>query len=322
MKMRTIVHDPDLRWLRKAGRTALVMSASFLIGIHVVGNSQFAVVAAFTAAAVLGIADFSGRRSQRLVVTAATLGAGAVLLAVGTAVSTNTTAASVTMFAVALVVSFSSVFSGYFAAASNAVIVFYVVATGVEGPTSVIAPREAGLAFGGALSLVAAGWLWPSRSTAESREALARVYRILADQVGDLLSDARNRVGPTEGFEHDGEADDRLAQSLLAAEQAIARSAWRPDGLASPHKARMYMLQGARRIAGLLEVFERLPIRSVVGLEDVSSHLIAELASELGRCARGIASYGQVLPEPDRIEQVKERFTLAGHRRFADDLAA
>jgi uncharacterized membrane protein YccC len=324
----SLVHDPDLRSLRKAGRTALAMSASFLIGIHLVDNPQFAVVATFTAAAVLGIADFSGSRAQRLLVTAATLGAGAVLLAIGTAVSTNTAAASVTMFVVAMAVSFSSVFSGYFAAASSAVIVFYVVATGVEGPTSVIASREAGLAFGGALSLIAAGWLWPSRSTAESRVALSRVYRILAEQVGGLLSTADLSTAhatsrrPADGGVIDSEDDDQLAQAILAAEQAIASSAWRPDGLASPHKARMYMLQGARRIAGLIDVFDRLPIRSVAGLEDVSGHLINELALQLGRCATGVVDYGRVLPEPARIELVKERFTTAGHGRFADDLAA
>ncbi|MGH9079755.1 MAG: FUSC family protein, partial [Acidimicrobiales bacterium] len=124
-----------------------------------------------------------------------------------------------------------------------------------------------------------------------------------------------------DGGDNAGEVDGGLAESILAAEQAIARSAWRPDGLASPYKARMYMLQGARRIAGLIEVFHRLPVRSVAGLEDVSSHLIDELASELDRCAGGVASYGRVLPEPGRIEQVKDRFTAAGHRRFTDDLA-
>ncbi len=244
-----------------------------------------------------------------------------MLLAIGTTVSTNTAAASVTLFAVALVVSFSAVFSGYFATASSAVIVFYVVATGVEGPTSVIGYREAGLAFGGVMSLLAMGWLWPSRSTAESRVALARVYRMLAEQVGALGPFGRDDARPPGGGDADSD-DDRLPQAILAAEQAIARSAWRPDGLASPHKARMYMLQGARRIAGLIELFHRLPVRSEAGLEDVSNDLVGELASELDRCATGVASYGQVLPEPDRIEKVTERFSTVGRRRFSEELAA
>src|SRR5581483_10925959 len=84
------VRDPGLRSLRKAARTAVVMTVSFLVGIHVVHNAQFAVIGTFSAAAVLGIADFTGNRRQRMQATAATLAAGSVLLALGTAVSTDT----------------------------------------------------------------------------------------------------------------------------------------------------------------------------------------------------------------------------------------
>ncbi|MGO8871070.1 MAG: hypothetical protein ACLQPH_06645 [Acidimicrobiales bacterium] len=91
------VHDPGGRSLRKAARTSVVMSASFFFGVHVVHNSQFAIIATFTAAAILGIADFSGRRALRLRATAGALAVGAVLLALGTAVSQYTVAAAVTM---------------------------------------------------------------------------------------------------------------------------------------------------------------------------------------------------------------------------------
>jgi uncharacterized membrane protein YccC len=75
-------------------------------------------------------------------------------------------------------------------------------------------------------------------------------------------------------------------------------------------------------MAGLIEVYRHLPMRSAVGLEDVSGDLVQELASELDRCASGVASYGQVLPEPDRIENVKERFSAAGRRQFCEELTA
>src|ERR1700677_2135213 len=202
--------DPDQRALRKAGRTAVVMSVSFLFGIHVVHNAQFAVIATFTGAALLGIADFSGSRRQRIQVTSITVVIGAVLLALGTAVSTNTAAATATMFVVTLVVGYTAIFSGYFAAGSSAVIVFYVVATGVQGPMSVIPAREAGLAVGGVMSVLAAGWLWPSRSTSECRSCLASVYRRLAEQVGDLTSDRRPR-----GSASENERARHLAESIL-----------------------------------------------------------------------------------------------------------
>lgn len=194
-----------------------MMSTAFLIGAHVVDNSQFAVIAAFTAAALLGIADFSGTRAQRLRVTAATAATGAVLLALGTAVSNNTVAAAITMFAVTLVVGFTAVFSGYFTAASSAVIVFYVVGTGVEGPVSVIPAREAGLAVATGMSLLAIGWLWPSRSDGACRTSLAAAYEVLAEGVGDLGDHFDSGV-PWSG----AQTDDRLAAAIFDAEQAVA----------------------------------------------------------------------------------------------------
>lgn len=304
--------DPDQRALRKAGRTAVVMSVGFLFGIHVVHNAQFAVIATFTGAALLGIADFSGSRRQRIRVTAITALAGAVLLAIGTAVSTNTAAATATMFVVTLVVGFSAVFSGYFAAGSSAVIVFYVVATGVQGPMSVIPSREAGLAVGGVLSVLAAGWLWPSRSTAECRGCLASVYRRLAEQVSDLTSDRRSR-GPA----LDAERASDLAESILDAERSIARSAWRPDGLASPHKARMYMLQGARRMSSLLAAFDTIDGPTADEWFERSNRLTTALARQLELCAVALDTDGQELPDPEPVEAAKREFVLAAEHHFA-----
>lgn len=301
-------HDSDHRSLQRASRTALVMTAVFLFGRYVVDNSQFAVMGTFTGAALLGIADFSGNLLERLRATAATLAAGAVLLALGTAVSPYTAAATVTMFVVAFLVAFSSVFSGYFAAASNAVIVFYVVATGIAGPVSSIPPREAGLAVGGALSLLAIGWLWPSRAVAASRQALADVYHHLGAAVR-LLCDA-------------GRTDEAVAEcrrveaGILTVEQALAQSAWRPDGLAGPHKARMYLLQGARRAAEIVAVLARLPHDAQDRLHGDVVDFERQLSEALDRCATGIA--GGPLPDPEPVEAATDRFAAVAREDFAE----
>lgn len=316
-------HDPDHRSLRKAGRTGLVMSACFLFGVYVLHNSQFAVIAAFTSAALLGIADFSGSRIQRLEVTAATLVAGAALLALGTAVSTNTIAAATTMFAVTFLVAFSAVFSGYFTAASSAVIVFYVVATGVEGPVSVIPAREAGLAVGGALSLVAIGWLWPSNQAAATRRSLGRVYELLADRIGGLLDGSS--ASPVPGQTDLGSSSPttaELAKAIIDAERAIAASAWRPDGLSSPHKARMYLLQGARRLSGLVDLYGSLPATVPADLLEATDQLTESISAELRRCARRLESRSSDLPDAHRIEVARDRFTAAAQRHFAEVVAS
>jgi uncharacterized membrane protein YccC len=290
------------------------MSACFLFGVHVLGNSQFAVIAAFTAAAVLGIADFSGRRAQRLRAAAATLAAGAVLLALGTVVSENTAAATVTMTVVTFVVGFSAVFSGYFAAASSAVIVFYVVATGVEGPVGLVPSREAGLAFGGALSLLAVGWLWPSRAAAESRTALAGVFRGLGGRVRQCRQPVRVREqGSVDAVAHG------IGPAILEAERAISRSAWRPDGLAAPHKARMYMLEGARRMNGLLDDLPVPPDRT--GAE-LTGPLIRQMALSLDGCATALESDGRDLPDTGVVERANAEFAAAARTCFDRSVAA
>ena len=289
-----------------------MMSTAFLIGAHVVDNSQFAVIAAFTAAALLGIADFSGTRAQRLRVTAATAATGAVLLALGTAVSNNTVAAAITMFAVTLVVGFTAVFSGYFTAASSAVIVFYVVGTGVEGPVSVIPAREAGLAVATGMSLLAIGWLWPSRSDGACRTSLAAAYEVLAEGVGDLGDHFDSGV-PWSG----AQTDDRLAAAIFDAEQAVANSAWRPDGLASPHKARMYLLQGARRLSGLIGLFDDLPPQSIVDPDGTTTRLIRGMATELRKCAAALASRSSDMPDPRSIQTDNDQFIEAARLHFA-----
>ncbi len=281
------------------------MTAAFLIGQYAIGNAQLAVMATFTAAAVLGIADFTGDRSGRMRAAVSTLVVGAALLALGTAVSSNTAAATATMFVVTLVVAYSAVFSGYFAAASSAVVVFYVVATGFPGPVSSIPAREAGLALGGAMSVLAIGWLWPSGVAAESRRALADVYRLLSRAVAGLGGDGNSRNPTVTGEE--------LDSAILKAEQAIARSAWRPDGLAGPHKARMYLLQGARRMRGVVTALAP-DERDVVGPAD-EAHLEGSLAAALDACAD--AMVGGPLPDPEPVEAATDEFASAARTGFA-----
>jgi uncharacterized membrane protein YccC len=303
-------HDPDHRSLQKAGRTALVMSAVFLFGRYVVGNDQFAVIGGFTGAALLGIADFSGARRERMRACVTTLLAGAALLALGTAVSTSTAAATITMFFVTFVVGYTAVFSGYFAAASNAVIVFYVVATGVTGPVSTIPAREAGLAVGGALSVLAAGWLWPSKVVAQSRQSLADVYRQLARTTSRLSA---READPKETVS-------LLSAAVLEAERSIARSAWRPDGLAAPQKARMYLLQGAHRAVGVIASIERLPHDPDGPMHAEAVHLEEALSRSLEACAACLS--GGPLPEPDEAEAATARFAEVSRVGFAEQAAA
>src|ERR1039458_9752755 len=59
-------HDPGLRALRRAGRTAIVMPAMFALGDKVIGNPIVATFAAFGSFAMLLLVDFAGPIRRRL----------------------------------------------------------------------------------------------------------------------------------------------------------------------------------------------------------------------------------------------------------------
>jgi uncharacterized membrane protein YccC len=306
--------DTGHRAARHGARAAVVMSAAFFIGHFGFDNDQLTILATFTGAALVGMADFTGDRSQRLLATAVTLAVGFPLVALGTAVSLYTLAATVVMFVVALVIAFGAVFSGYFAAGANAAIVFFVVATGIPGSTHEISPRLAGVALGGGLSLLASGWLWPCHAVSNSRGALAAVYRALADAVRQVAHDE-----PVDRPARDA----LLEQAILDAELAVAASAWRPGGLTRAHKSRMYLLHGARRLATLLTELQPPRPDLPVEIRLAREKMLAVQADTLGACADALTSNGAVHPDPPRAEAAKDAFdTFAAERlehRIATD---
>ena len=301
------IHDPEHRALRHGGRTAVVMCTGFFIGHFALHNNQLAVLASFTGAALLGLADFTGDRPHRMLATAITAVVGVPLVILGTAVSLHTAAATISMFIVALVIAFGAVFSGYFAAGANAAIVFFVVAVGIPDPTSTIPSRLWGLALGGALSIVASGWLWPTRAVASSLKALAVVYGELADAVETLAAG---------GLVNGPDQRNMFERSVLNAELAVASSAWRPGGLTRAHKSRMYLLHGARRIATLVQQMQPIAPGTPAAYQSSRQSMLKVQATTLRDCARALGTNCAVRPDIAAAEAAKIAFDV----RAADAL--
>ena len=160
---------------------------------------------------------------------------------------------------------------------------------------------------------MAIGWLWPSRVVAESRRALAEVYRLLAGATGRLseprsVKDEEARV-----------TAQRLARAILEAEKAIARSAWRPDGLAGPHKARLYMLQGARRASEIIVALQGIPRDPEGPLHGDAVALEGTLSESLDQCAVGLAD--GPLPDPQPVEIASREFSTRARAVFTKEVA-
>jgi uncharacterized membrane protein YccC len=137
---------------------------------------------------LLVISDFGGfRRPRALAYLTATL-AGAVLVALGTLVSSSAWLAALVMFVVGFVISFSRIFGGYVAAASIGLILSFVVAVTIPGSPDVIPARVGGWAMAGLVSTLAATLLWPRFERVKMHGNAASALQAVADLVQGMQS--------------------------------------------------------------------------------------------------------------------------------------
>ena len=122
------IHDPGLVSLRSAVRAAIVMPAVFAFADKVIGNPQLATFAAFGSFAMLVLVEFSGPIRSRVIAYGSLACAGAVNITIGTLCSRSTWLATIAMAVVGFVILFSGIINGYFAAASTAALLTFILA--------------------------------------------------------------------------------------------------------------------------------------------------------------------------------------------------
>jgi hypothetical protein len=184
-RARLEARDPGFVALRRAVRVALVASLPFAYLLEVADSPEAAIFASFGGFAMLAFADFGGepwpRARAYLVLTAW----GALLVALGTVLSTHPWAAAAVMLPLGFVIRFTGFFGGPFAAAVSPSILAYVLAATVPGGTSDIPDRLAGWVIAGVASTLAALVLLPrrehhfvTRSAARACDALAESFDV------------------------------------------------------------------------------------------------------------------------------------------------
>jgi uncharacterized membrane protein YccC len=225
------ISDPGRFALKNAVRAAIVVPASFAIGLEVFDLPQMALFAAFGSIGMLVFVDFGGTRRERFLVYLALLLACTVTIALGTVCSHTTWLAVVVMLLVAFGVLFAGIVDGYVAASSLVLILTFVIAAMVPADASEIPARLAGWGVAGLLSLVAIFGLWPSRPP----DRLRRGGAAALDQLAALLEGMGATLAPELATT---EEDERLAQRSAEAYEAVvaARSAFvslphRPSGV-------------------------------------------------------------------------------------------
>jgi uncharacterized membrane protein YccC len=221
------VRDADLSSLRRATRTAIVMPAMFALGMQVIGNPTTATFAAFGSIAMLLFADFGGTMRERLAAQASLVGAGCVLICVGTLASRNAWVAAAAMVVVGFLVLFAGVVSSVLAAASTSVLLSFILPLSLPGDAGSIPERLAGWLLAGAASLVAISLLWPAPVREPLRNAAAEACRQLAARLSMEISEDGS---PTNDVA-------TLDEALATLRSIFFATPYRPTGLATAARA-------------------------------------------------------------------------------------
>ncbi|MEE4544911.1 FUSC family protein [Streptomyces sp. V4-01] len=227
--------DPGLAATRRAGRGAIVMPALFALCSKVIGSPAMATFAAFGAFAMLLLVDFTGPRSQKLRAHVALAVAWAVLICLGTAVSSVTWLGVATMVVVGFAVLFAGIVSSVLAGATTALLLAFILPVTLSAPMSAVSDRLAGAGLAAGASTLAVLFLWPRPSRDPLAAPAAAVCRAVADR---LRTDAARLLGP------DGPsatacaaAADRAADAAAQLCRAFDRTPYRPTGLSTGARA-------------------------------------------------------------------------------------
>ncbi|MFO1312779.1 MAG: FUSC family protein [Burkholderiales bacterium] len=155
------VSDPGRAVLHRAVRVALVLPPLLWIGLHLLHDPQFALVACFGSFAALAMADFMGPARSRLLAHVVLALAGALLVTFGTLLSGTLWPAVIAMLVIGFGVQFLMALGGQVALGNNAAVLAFVVAVMVPAGPDAIDSRVAGWLVAMACSAAVSSLLWP-----------------------------------------------------------------------------------------------------------------------------------------------------------------
>lgn len=286
--------DPDGDAFRRALRAALVVPLAGALSLTIAdANPQTPLYTIFGSVALLVFSDFPGNRQNRAVAYAGLGICGFVTITLGTLVAPHPVTATLTMFLLGVVVTFSGVFSETIAAGQRAALVTFVLpACTPPGP---IEDRLMGWAIALAVCVPAALFVLPPRHHGELRRHAARACRALADRLDGRTSAAEATA-----------AMDALRATFLGAD-------FRPVGLTA----------GSRALVRVVDDLES--VSQVVGQQ--AGDALADMKGPAVRVLRDAASVLRITRVARRdaaradLDAALDELRSTSRGRYREDLA-
>ena len=300
------IHDPGLVSLRSAVRAAIVMPAVFAFADKVIGNPQLATFAAFGSFAMLVLVEFSGPIRSRVIAYGSLACAGAVNITIGTLCSRSTWLATIAMAVVGFVILFSGIINGYFAAASTAALLTFILAAMVAAPVSALPARLEGWALAAGAGIAAQLLIWPLRVQAPLRSDAARAATSLAELAATELE--RDEDATADRVRAAGAALRDLRARFLATPH-------KPSGPTGRQAALGSLVDEVDWVFSLLEPPARNPVLDVCPSENADA--VGAIVGAL-RATADTLEGGNQRPDLDRLRDTRRTLAHALGRRIVD----
>jgi uncharacterized membrane protein YccC len=268
----------------------------------VIKQPQTSIVAAFGSFGLLVLVEFAGPPRRRLMAYAGLVCAGAAFLTLGTICSRSAWLGAGAMAVIGFGTLYSGAISGYFAAATTAAILTFVLAATIPAPNSAIPDRLEGWGLAAAACIGAAMLLWPPRRRADLQLDAARALHAVADflDAGPDLIAGRARAAR--------EAVDALGGRLLG-------TAHRPTGPAEPTAALAALPDELDWLLSFFGPSAELEELELASAEDREA--LAAAAAVLRASAERLEGH-DVRPDLDRLEASRDAVAHALMRRLPE----
>jgi uncharacterized membrane protein YccC len=306
--------DAGLSALRRAGRSAIVMPATFAFGDKVIGNPEVATLAAFGSLAMLLFTDFGGPVRERVVAHVSLVITGGIFVCLGTLASRTVWLAAAGMFVVGFAVLFAGVVSSVLAGASTSLLLSFILPVTLHGPVSSIPDRLAGWLLAGAVSLVAILVLWPAPVREPLRMPVVRACELLARSLRAEVDCVLAAPGA------DPQSAATLAADAAAAVKKLRHSffatPYRPTGLSTAARTLIRLVD---ELVWLNAILERMPAaanrratdRAVCDVKLAAAALLEDGAALLDAAAGNPAGVRRDLQRLAEARDAMERTTMS-----------